>query len=58
MLSKEDIIEYQKIYQKVFGQEISYVEALEQGNRLLNFFKVICQPIKTPNGQTEKYENK
>lgn len=46
MLSKEDISEYQKIYEKVYKEKISFAEAEEQANRLLNFFKIICSPIQ------------
>ncbi|OGK09580.1 hypothetical protein A2767_03140 [Candidatus Roizmanbacteria bacterium RIFCSPHIGHO2_01_FULL_35_10] len=57
MLTKADILEYQGIYFKVFGQEISYEEALEQSSRLFNFFKIICKPeADQVNSQTENYE--
>ncbi len=46
MLTKEDIEEYQQIYKKVYGEEISFEEAMVQGRRLLNFFKLITkQPV-------------
>jgi len=47
MLTEKDIEEYREIYKKVFKKEISYSEALEQGTRLLNFFKIICKSEKS-----------
>lgn len=44
MLTSQDIKKYQQIYKKVYGVDISYAEALEQGNRVLKFFKVILKP--------------
>lgn len=52
MLSKEAIEEYREIYKKVYGEDISYAEAEEQGNRFLNFFKIICKPIPKTKEQT------
>ncbi len=45
MLSKEAIMEYQVIYKKVYGEEISYKEAMEKGSQLLRLFQLIYQPI-------------
>lgn len=54
-LNTEDIEEYRKIYKKVYGEEISHEEALNQGTRLLNFFQVICSPTALPpDSKTEK----
>lgn len=58
MLTKNDIEEYQKVYKKVYGEEISYSEALEQGTRLLNFFKVICKPTENYQYNNEKLTSK
>ncbi|MFA6569803.1 MAG: hypothetical protein WCT77_01010 [Bacteroidota bacterium] len=44
-LSKKAIEEYQSIYLKTFGKEISYGEANQQGIKLLRLFKIIYQPI-------------
>jgi len=41
MISKEAIEEYKKIYKEVEGKEISNEEALEQGTRLINLFRVL-----------------
>lgn len=45
MLSKQAVMDYQKIYKQTFGEEISYEEAERQGIRLLRLFKVIYKPI-------------
>ena len=43
MLSKQAIKEYQDIFKKEFGQDLSYIEAEEQGTRLLKFFELLIQ---------------
>lgn len=45
MLSKEAVLEYQKIYRKHYGKEISYEQALEQGTKLLQLFGLIYKPV-------------
>lgn len=45
MLSKEAVLEYQKIYRKQYGKEISYEQALEQGTKLLQLFGLIYKPV-------------
>lgn len=45
-LSKEAVEEFQQIYKKEFGKEISYAEAEDMGIRLINLFEVIYRPIK------------
>ena len=37
-LSKEAVIEYQKIYKSIYGVELSCDEAQKQGLNLLNLF--------------------
>lgn len=46
VLSRKAVEEYQMIYKKTFGEEISYDQALEQGIRLLRLMKMIYSPIK------------
>ncbi|MDO8570575.1 MAG: hypothetical protein Q7R97_03240 [Candidatus Daviesbacteria bacterium] len=46
MLPKEAILEYQAIYKKVFGRDISYAEAVEKGTELIKLFQLIYKPIK------------
>jgi len=43
MLSKQAIEEYQKIFKEEFGQDITVVEAEEQGTRLLRFFEILLK---------------
>jgi len=45
-LSKEAIEEFQKIYKKEFGKEISYKEAYEKGMRLITLMEIVYRPIK------------
>ncbi len=46
MLSNESIKEYQKIYKKKFGEEISYEGARKQGTDLVELMKLVYKPIK------------
>lgn len=58
-LSREAILEYQEIYKKEFGQEISYDDAREQGTKLLRLFNLIYKPIpKSWLVQPQKKQNK
>lgn len=43
MLSKQAVEEYQKIFKKEYGQNLTYAEAEEQGNRLLKFFEILIK---------------
>lgn len=45
MLSDEAIKQYQEIYKKKFGQEISEKEAREQGENLIRLIRVVYKPI-------------
>jgi hypothetical protein len=40
MLSKQAIKEYQDIFKKEFGEDISYEEADLQGTRLIRLFQI------------------
>ena len=51
MLPKEAILEYQAIYKKVFGKEISYEQALEKGTNLIRLFQLIYRPIPRKGGE-------
>jgi len=47
MLSKQAIEEFQDIYLKKYGRELSFAEATEQAHQFLRFFKfVIGYPLK------------
>ena len=41
MLKEEDIKEFQQIYKKQFGKEISSQDALEEGTKLLSLMKIL-----------------
>ncbi|OGI97309.1 hypothetical protein A3A11_01420 [Candidatus Nomurabacteria bacterium RIFCSPLOWO2_01_FULL_43_15] len=43
MLSEKAIEEFQEIYKKKFGKEISYQDASENGQRLVNLFKILWE---------------
>lgn len=43
MLTDKEIKEYQKIYKKEFGEEISKQKALEDGQRLVDFFDLLLK---------------
>lgn len=45
-ISNDAIKEFQQLYKKEFGQEITIVEARKQGERLLQLFKIIYRPIR------------
>jgi len=40
-LLKEDILEFQKTFKDVFGEEISYEQAFDKATRLLNLYRVV-----------------
>lgn len=46
MLPKEAILEYQAMYKRIFGQDISYADALEKGTELIKLFQVVYKPIR------------
>ncbi len=43
MLSEKDIKEFQKVYKKVYGKEISYKAAEESAHNLLGFFQTLIK---------------
>lgn len=45
MLSNERITEFQLLYKRRFGKEISREEALEKGARLIRMLELIYKPI-------------
>ena len=44
-LSKQAVIEYQQIYRKTHGKDISYQEALAQGIKLIRLVEIIFKPM-------------
>ena len=45
MLSKEAVLDYQKIYQETYGKEISYEKAMDGAMKLLRLFRLVYTPI-------------
>lgn len=43
MLSQQTILEYQKIFKKVYGKEIDIKTARDQGERLLNLVRIVFE---------------
>jgi len=46
MLSRQAIMEYQKIFKQTFGKEISYEDAADQGERLVSLVRIVLRPNK------------
>jgi hypothetical protein len=46
MLSDKSIEEFQQLYKKHFGKEISKQEAMEQGLKLIQLMKAVLKPSK------------
>ncbi|MHA1657522.1 MAG: hypothetical protein ACTSUT_00145 [Promethearchaeota archaeon] len=44
MLSNKQITEFQILYQRHFGKEISREEAYDKAIKLVNLIKVVCCP--------------
>lgn len=45
MLTDKEITDYQAIYKKIYGKDISKQHALEQGTQLLRLMKIIYKPM-------------
>lgn len=45
-ISEKHIKEYQALYKKEFGRDVSYNEADKQLSNLVNLLKIIYKPIK------------
>ena len=46
MLPKEAILEYQAIYENLYGIKLSFEQASEYANKLFNFVELITQPAE------------
>jgi len=60
MLTQESVIEYQRLYKQTFGKEISYTEAVNQGERLIGLVRAVYRPLREnikKYGQTIKNGN-
>ena len=45
MLTDKQVTEYQEIYKKIYGKEISKQEALEQGIKLIHLMEIVYKPM-------------
>lgn len=52
-LSSEQISQFQLLYKKRFGKEISREEAIDKGIKLVRFVELILEPLDYP----EKLQN-
>lgn len=59
MLTKEAIMEFNKIYKEEFGEELPMDQATEKATLVLNLFKVLIYDDKTLTNNTkgDHYEN-
>ncbi|MFH1401501.1 MAG: hypothetical protein ABIG40_00880 [Parcubacteria group bacterium] len=66
-LSKERILEWQKLFEKEYGKKLSFAEATEAANNLVGFFDLLLKIdmrqnpqnyIKNVNHQRSKEANK
>ena len=57
MLKEEDIKEFQQIYKRQFGKEISSKEALEQGTKLVSLMKILLD-YQVKNSETGENNEK
>lgn len=46
MLPKEAIFEYQAIYKKLYGKDLTFEEASQKALDFFQFFRTIYRPIK------------
>lgn len=46
--SKEDIIEFQKLYEKDTGENVSFEEAREMWERLVRLYLLLAKPLPPP----------
>jgi hypothetical protein len=54
MLSKQAIEEFQEIYLKTYGEELSFAEASEQAHQMLGFVKfAVGYPVDSQQVDTE-----
>ena len=53
MLPKEAILEFQEIYKKAHGVDISFEEAAMKSEELIALFQTIYKPIKRSSLDTE-----
>lgn len=56
-LADEHIAEFQMLYKKHFGIEISKAEALEKGIRLVRLFEIVSRVVAKEQNATTSAEN-
>jgi len=56
MLSKKAIEEFQTIYRKVYGQDITMSEAEAKGMALLRLYKAVLKPTDLKDNMASKNE--
>ena len=57
MITTHATQEFQEIYKRVFGKEVAYEEAVEQGEKLLRLFKLVYRPLSLSNVLAPKGAN-
>jgi len=57
-LADADIAEFQMLYKKHFGIEISKAEALEKGLRLIRLFELVSKAVAREQGSKKILANK
>lgn len=55
MLPKEAILEYQQIYKRLYGVDLTFEEAAKLAHDFMQFFKTIHRPLKK--SWVKKYES-
>jgi len=56
MLSESQIKQFQELYKKHFGREISQSEAIDQGEKLIRLMELVYRPMTAE--EHKKYEPK
>ena len=57
MLPRKSIQEFQELYQKEFGQTISFDEAEKQANNLIQLYKSVLSKPNRPVDTKAQYDN-
>lgn len=57
MLTSQKIKYFQKLYEKEYGEKISYQDALELAQKLVNFYKIIFPYIPETDEQAANQKN-
>lgn len=57
-LSKNRILEFQKIFKEEYGKELSFAEASEAANNLVGFFDLLLKIDARNKGKISDFEQK